>query len=66
VQADEVMEKSSAINSPIVALRFNSISIDYNKIAGKPVLTRSINIKECAVRLDICESLLLELFYVSN
>jgi len=47
------MSQPSAVNSPTFALRFNSIKIDYNAIATKSVVNRTIEPKPWAVRVDI-------------
>ncbi len=47
------MKQPSAVNSPIFALRFNSIRIDYNAIATKPIVGRTIEPDPWAVRVDI-------------
>jgi hypothetical protein len=49
----EIMKQPSAVNSPIFALRFNSIRIDYNAIATKSVANRTIEPKPWAIRVDI-------------
>ncbi len=60
--AAEAMKKSSDMNLPIVGLRFNSIKIDYNAISEISTLTKKINIDQCAIRVDIYNSLSYELF----
>ena len=60
------MENFPNNSSSIFALRFNSITMDYKNIAGKPVSGRPINLKSCAVRLDICKNLPFKSSYVSK
>jgi hypothetical protein len=60
VQVTEVMKKSFDMGLRKVALRFNSIEIDYKTIAKMPVLGRKIQLNACAVRLDIYNSLSFE------
>ena len=58
------MINSSDENSPIVGLRMNSIKIDYNSIATSPASSRPIKQYNCAVRVDIYNSLLTKLFHM--
>jgi len=57
------MTQSFDPNSPKVALRFNSIQVNYEAIANLSVLGRTIKYKACAVRVDIYGSFSCELFY---
>ncbi|CAF1010978.1 unnamed protein product [Adineta steineri] len=51
-RAAEAIVQSSVSGSPVIALRFNSIRIDYNTIASSTT-TRAIKFPPCAVRVDI-------------
>jgi len=63
-RAAEVMINLSDENSPIVGLRMNSIKIDYDSIATSPASCRTIKQYNCAVRVDIYNSLLAKLYHV--
>jgi len=63
VRVAEVMTQSFDPNSPKVALRFNSIEVNYEAIANLSVFGRTIQLKTCAVRVGIYNRLSFELFY---
>ena len=52
-RAAEAIVQSSVSGSPVVALRFNTIRIDYNNIASSAAAGRSVKLAACAVRVDI-------------
>lgn len=56
------MVKSSDDQCPIVALRFNSIKIDYVPTTSTTNSTKAMKPPLCAIRVDIYNGLLFDLF----
>lgn len=51
--AEAIIQTCSSTSSPVIALRFNSIRIDYGAIAAASISSRTIKTTPCAVRVDI-------------
>jgi hypothetical protein len=49
--------KSSDIDAHKFSVRFTSIEVDYKTIVGMPAFHRIINLNECAIRVDIYNSM---------
>lgn len=52
-RAAEAIVQSPISGSPVIALRFNSIRIDYSSNSGSSVTFRTVKLPQCAVRVDI-------------
>jgi hypothetical protein len=57
------MEKPCDVNSSIIGLRFNSITVDYKPTPEISPLSRTIKIDSCAVRMDTYNGLSFVLFF---
>jgi hypothetical protein len=49
----EAIVQTSVNGSPVIALRFNSIRVDYTTIASSTTANRAVKLSPCAVRVDI-------------
>ncbi|CAF1089274.1 unnamed protein product [Rotaria sp. Silwood1] len=52
-RAAEAIVQSSISGSPIIALRFNSIRVDYSNVSTSTTGIRPVKLPACAIRVDI-------------